>query len=98
MYQLAKQDITSKSFKQVKLTQKPVVLMRLEEFFGSVEKEPEGQEDLDVGSLLEDSFVDGFGILQLVDADGVRSRLVADGVQGVQNLKHILKFNNNLSP
>lgn len=63
--------------------------MRLEEFFRSVEQEPEGQEDLDIGSFGEDTLVNRFSVLQLIDADGVSTRAVADGVQRVQHLpKH----------
>lgn len=68
------------------LTEVSVVLVRTEEFLGSVEEEAEGQEDLDVWPLLEDSLVHGTGVLQLVDAHGVDAVGVADGVQRVQDL------------
>lgn len=61
--------------------------MGLEEFLGAVEQEPEGQEDLDIRSLLQDTLVHGLGVLELVDAHGVCSWLVTDGVQGVENLQ-----------
>lgn len=61
--------------------------MGLEEFLRTVEQEPEGQEDLDVRSLLQNSLVHGLGVLQLVDAYGVRSWLVTDGVQRVEDLE-----------
>jgi hypothetical protein len=67
--------------------------MGLEEFFGSVEQESEGKEDLDVGTFLEDSFVDAHRVLQLVDADGVVPGLVADGVEGVQHLRKNTNIN-----
>lgn len=61
--------------------------MGLEEFLRTVEQEPEGQEDLDIRSLLQNPLVHGLGVLELVDAYGVCSWLVTDGVQRVEDLE-----------
>lgn len=63
--------------------------MGLEHLLGGVEEEPEGEEDLDVGPLLQDALVHLLGVLQLVHAHGVRAVRVADGVQGVQHLEEV---------
>jgi hypothetical protein len=65
--------------------QESVVLVGLEEFLGSVEQEPERKENFDIGPLLEDSFIDGKSVLELVNADSVVPWLVANGVQGVEH-------------
>lgn len=71
-----------------KQTQESVVGVRLEKFFRAVQVESERQEDLDVGLLLQQSWVDSswVGVLQLVHANGVVATGVALSVQWVHNL------------
>lgn len=75
-------------FKSEKQTQESVVGVWLEKFFGTVQVESKWQEDLDIGLLLQQSWVDssGVGVLQLVDANGVIATGVALGVQWIHNL------------
>lgn len=54
--------------------------MRNEKLFRSVEQKSERQEDLDIGTFLQKSFIDLLGVLQLVHTDCVCSFCVADGV------------------
>lgn len=51
--------------------------------------ETERQENLDVGSLLQDTLVDVHGVLELVDANCVLSHFVTSRVQRVQHLVRI---------
>lgn len=71
---------------KIKGTQVSVVLMGLEEFVGPVEQELEWQEYLHVGSFLQEALVHDLGVLQLVHANGVGPRTVANGVQRVHDL------------
>ena len=68
-------------------TQVSVVGVGLEEFLGTVQVEAEGQEDLHIGLLLQQSLVNVVCVLQLADADGIIALPVALGVQWVQNLE-----------
>lgn len=61
----------------------PVVRVGQIEIRWCVDVEPEGQEDLDVGTLAKDGRVYMSGILQLVHADGVVPLRVASCVQWV---------------
>lgn len=69
------------------LTEEAIVGLRLEDLLGSVEQEAERQEDLHVGALLEDTLIDVSGILQLIHANCILARSVANSIQGIQNLK-----------
>lgn len=69
----------------MRLTQETVVGLFSESLLRGEEQETEGQEDLDVGVLLEDGVLHLPGVLQVGHADGVVALGVADGVQGVQN-------------
>lgn len=78
--------------KHSKFTQESVVGVGREYLFGSIEEEPEGQEDLDVRPLHQHALVDLGRVLQVADTDGVRSRHIADGVQRIENLKRKLSI------
>lgn len=65
--------------------QESVVGVGLEDFFRSVEQESERQEDLDVGSGLQNSFVDWLGVLKLIDTHGIVTRHVADSVKRIED-------------
>lgn len=69
-------------------TQVSVVLMGLEEFVGSVEQEFEWQKDFHIGSLLQQTLVNGLGVFQLVHANSVGPGTIADGVQWVHHLSN----------
>lgn len=73
-------------------TQVSVVLMRLEEFIGSVEQEFERQEYFHVGSLLQKALVHDFSVLQLVYTNCVGPGTIANGVQRVQHLSDRIIF------
>lgn len=62
-----------------------IVGLWLEDLLGSVEQEAERQEDLHVGALLEDTLIDVSGVFQLIHANCILTRSVANSIQGIQN-------------
>lgn len=83
------------------LTQESVVSVGREDLFGAIEEEPEGQENLHVRSFDQHTLVDLRRVLEVTDANGIGTRLIADGVQGIENLKRgkirRIKFNSSSS-
>ena len=64
--------------------QESIIRLRLEDLFWPVEEETEWQEYFHIWALLENSFVDLAGILQLAHTNRVLSWTAAHGVQGIQ--------------
>lgn len=63
-----------------------VVSVGCEQIFRCVHMETERQENLDIRTFSQNTFVDVSGILQLIDADRISTLLVTSGIQWVQYL------------
>lgn len=69
------------------LTQESIVGVGGEDLFGTIEEEPEWQEDLYIWPLDQNALVDLGRVAQMANADCVRALDIADGVQWIKNLR-----------
>lgn len=60
-----------------------VIGIRPEEVLWCVNVESERQEDFNIGSFLQYAWVNRPGVLQLINADGIRSLVIAASVQRI---------------
>lgn len=68
------------------LTQKPIVGLGTEKFLNSVEVKAEREEDLDIGSLLQNVLVNFLRVLQVRHTNRIASLLIAHGIKRIHNL------------
>lgn len=77
----------------ISFTQEAIVGVGLEKLLRSVQVEAEWQENLHVGLLLQQRWIDGACILQLIHTDGILTSLIALSIQWIHYLLcfHVLQ-------